>query len=77
MGYKPDRPDRRDRLLFAAVPNIDALPDRQNLEGLMVVGVKTDGEAGRIKPVAFQIGPPLASAALAAIEARLAALSRR
>jgi hypothetical protein len=28
MGLKPDAPDRRDRLLFQAVPNIDALPDR-------------------------------------------------
>lgn len=28
MGLKRDEPDRRDRLLFRAVPNIDALPDR-------------------------------------------------
>lgn len=26
LGYKPDRPDRRDRALYRAVPNVDALP---------------------------------------------------
>lgn len=32
MGRKPDTPDRRDRILYRAVPNVDALPDEVNLE---------------------------------------------
>lgn len=35
MGRKPDPIDRRDRILFAAVPNVDALPDRTNHESLL------------------------------------------
>lgn len=35
FGYRPDRPDRRDRALYAAVPNIDALPDHVDLEKLL------------------------------------------
>lgn len=32
FGLRPDRPDRRDRALYAAVPNIDALPMRADNE---------------------------------------------
>ncbi len=36
LGLKgPDPHDRRDRLLYAAVPNVDALPDRTDLESLL------------------------------------------
>lgn len=28
FGLRPDTPDRRDRALYAAVPNVDALPDK-------------------------------------------------
>ena len=38
MGLRPDRPDRRDRALYAAVPNIDALPDRADLTHLLPPG---------------------------------------
>lgn len=32
FGYRRDRPDRRDRILFAAVPNVDALPQEVSNE---------------------------------------------
>lgn len=35
FGYRQDTPDRRDRLLYQVVPNIDALPDEVNLESLL------------------------------------------
>lgn len=35
LGGKPDRPDRRDRLLYAAIPNVAALPQQVSNEGLL------------------------------------------
>lgn len=35
MGLVPDAPDRRDRALYAAIPNIDALPDRADCSALL------------------------------------------
>lgn len=35
LGYRQDAPDRRDRILFKAAINIDALPERANVINLM------------------------------------------
>ena len=35
MGLRRDTPDRRDRALYAAVPNIDALPDKADCSALL------------------------------------------
>jgi len=35
FGLRPDTPDRRDRALYASVPNIDTLPDRADCSHLL------------------------------------------
>lgn len=35
LGLRPDAPDRRDRALYAAIPNVDALPDKADCSHLL------------------------------------------